>query len=110
MSAEKVFAFIFVGVFAAAAAVYVWLNKDDNKPHRNNRPPSNNSNETGDVTPPKYFETGSNCIVCCENPSTVKFVPCLHSCLCSNCYRTYLKYDRKCPLCRIEIDHVITSA
>ncbi|KAG8174099.1 hypothetical protein JTE90_008685 [Oedothorax gibbosus] len=104
MSAN-VYAFLFAGVVGAAVALYVWL-KDENTPHRNNRP-----RRPPPPSPPPHSsnETGSDCIVC-ENPSTVKFVPCLHSCLCSNCFSTYLKHARKCPLCRIEIDDVISSA
>ncbi|KFM82058.1 hypothetical protein X975_26397, partial [Stegodyphus mimosarum] len=31
-------------------------------------------------------------------------MPCRHECLCVKCMHMYLKYDKKCPICRKDSD------
>ena len=43
------------------------------------------------------------CVICMNNPSSVKFLPCRHFCLCSDCFKQLNRSKSKCPLCRCDV-------
>lgn len=50
------------------------------------------------------------CVICMTNPSALKFLPCMHFCTCSDCFQQIKTSNVKCPLCRSDIDNVITTS
>lgn len=48
----------------------------------------------------------SECILCMDAERCVVLRPCRHLCLCEGCAKAVMGCDRRCPLCRKEIEDV----
>eukprot|EP01062_Namystynia_karyoxenos_P065987 TRINITY_DN60009_c0_g1_i1.p2 TRINITY_DN60009_c0_g1~~TRINITY_DN60009_c0_g1_i1.p2 ORF type:complete len:365 (+),score=32.63 TRINITY_DN60009_c0_g1_i1:86-1180(+) len=53
-------------------------------------------------------DMGKLCVVCMEAERDTTAMPCRHMCLCSECAGEFRKKSNKCPVCRAEIDSLIT--
>lgn len=49
-------------------------------------------------------EHDTTCNICLAKVSCITFNPCLHKCACAKCSIKILRYQKKCPLCRKEVD------
>ncbi len=49
---------------------------------------------------------GTLCVICADNNANVLILPCKHVCVCGECYELW-KDNKKCPVCRIEIQNAI---
>jgi len=47
------------------------------------------------------------CVVCMENPATVKIIPCEHVVVCTECVDEVVKHVPKCPVCRAEVEELL---
>lgn len=47
------------------------------------------------------------CIICREHYKCVLLLPCKHLCLCQTCYASLRNYNRKCPICRKNIQRTM---
>jgi len=45
------------------------------------------------------------CIVCCDIQQNIKFIPCNHTSMCSECYKNYNK-KKECIICRGKINNI----
>jgi hypothetical protein len=43
---------------------------------------------------------GALCVVCCDNPKTMAFLPCRHKAICAGCVPRYSERFKTCPICR----------
>lgn len=48
------------------------------------------------------------CVVCLTNPRNTTVLPCRHMCLCNECATQLRLSDNRCPLCRGNIDRLMT--
>ncbi|KPI86947.1 hypothetical protein ABL78_3993 [Leptomonas seymouri] len=48
------------------------------------------------------------CVVCLTNPKNTTILPCRHMCLCSECAVHLRMSNNRCPLCRANIDRLMT--
>ncbi|GET86582.1 hypothetical protein, conserved [Leishmania tarentolae] len=48
------------------------------------------------------------CVICLTNPKDTTILPCRHMCLCNECAAHLRLSDTRCPLCRGNIDRVMT--
>lgn len=51
------------------------------------------------------------CLICLDERSDIRLIPCNHTCICSHCAHHYRRTYDHCPLCRTPIDranHLIT--
>jgi hypothetical protein len=48
------------------------------------------------------------CVICLTNPKDTTVLPCRHMCLCSDCAAQLLLSNNRCPLCRGNIDRLMT--
>lgn len=52
----------------------------------------------------------SCCVVCLTNPRDTTIMPCRHMCVCSECATALKQQSGKCPMCRKEIEQLMTLA
>jgi hypothetical protein len=55
-----------------------------------------------------YEEEDKDCIVCCDKPHDVVIAPCGNFALCSDCANTIKNNRGNCPMCRGNIEHIVT--
>ena len=53
-------------------------------------------------------EEDHDCVVCLDKDHEVVIVPCGHYCLCGKCAKIIEKTSKKCPMCRGDIQLVVT--
>ena len=51
------------------------------------------------------IEKGNQCIICLENVKDTMLYPCMHSCICYQCYSKLS--EKKCPICKQMIYNII---
>lgn len=58
-----------------------------------------------------FEEENEECVICFDNPHDVVLVPCGHYCLCKGCADKLSSPSakRRCPMCRGQIDQVVTK-
>ena len=93
---------------------------------RNSRPNKRNITDKRDMTPTRlntilvsvisllsvsYISIPADmielieCCICLDGNACIQVIPCNHVCLCENCYVNFIKTERKCPICRKELNH-----
>ncbi len=61
----------------------------------------NDKDSTAEIDDPQNNES---CKICYSKMSSVTFNPCSHKCACAKCSIKVLRYQKKCPLCRQEVE------
>ncbi|XP_035223313.1 uncharacterized protein LOC118196052 [Stegodyphus dumicola] len=46
-----------------------------------------------------------NCLICRDRQANTRLIPCGHECLCFNCIKLFLKYDKKRSMCGTNINN-----
>ncbi|KFM82059.1 hypothetical protein X975_26398, partial [Stegodyphus mimosarum] len=64
--------------------------------------PANDSDSAANRPATPTDHEHEKCLFCDRQANTQLF-PCSHECMCVDCIDIHLKYDKKCPLCRINI-------
>ncbi|KFM70034.1 E3 ubiquitin-protein ligase, partial [Stegodyphus mimosarum] len=65
------------------------------------KPPADDSAANRPATPTD--DECEKCLYCDQQPNT-HLIPCNHECMCVDCIDIHLKFEKKCPLCRINIE------
>ena len=53
-----------------------------------------------DIIDSGKMEDNDRCCVCLTNPKDVIIKPCLHQCICYQCFQLIDGQNQKCPLCK----------
>lgn len=48
-------------------------------------------------------EASQECVICLTNPQNTTMLPCMHTCLCTDCAKQLSKANPTCPLCRTPV-------
>ena len=59
-----------------------------------------------DAAPTGGGSSSGACVVCLGRQREVILLNCSHVCMCADCAREIVLRDRKCPVCRADIDRV----
>lgn len=49
----------------------------------------------------------NHCVICQQQDAIMAVVPCGHTCLCAECSSSIMANDKKCPLCRTDIEKIV---
>ena len=62
---------------------------------------------TSDVHKDQAYSILYNCVVCSKEKRNTRILPCAHIVTCKGCTADIMKKDKKCPVCKMEIRHVM---
>ena len=51
------------------------------------------------------FKDSLKCSICYDKNINIILSPCNHCVMCDSCYKNYIEYDDRCPLCKTFINH-----
>ena len=62
---------------------------------------------TSDVHKDQAYSILYNCVICSKEKRNTRLLPCAHVVTCKGCTADIMKKEKKCPVCRMEIRHVM---
>lgn len=77
---------------------------------KSDKPVADETQRVTDTVEVSDDDDDSCCVVCLTNPRDTTIMPCRHMCVCSECATALKQQSGKCPMCRKEIEQLMTLA
>lgn len=65
------------------------------------------SSDPGSIAAEEILQSGSECVVCLEQPRDTTVLPCRHMCMCTACAEEMRLSSNKCPVCRTVVQSML---
>ena len=93
---------------ALGAAQYLYYHILENKRHVNEIDDQMQGAFLGNQYNSNEIINDDGCVICMDENSTEILVPCGHLCMCKSCCESLLKSRSNCPICRREVQSVVS--